>query len=110
MQIPVQTTSNAFVRLQCLHLILCCSYCHTFVGLQVIPYISELLAKVHEQQAQAERITGFQAQFGYVYTNILIDAVLLPNCNKWKTLASLYPCGQLDATSINCQKAPRNEG
>lgn len=33
---------------------------------QVIPYITELLAKVHEQQAQAVRITGFQAQFGYV--------------------------------------------
>lgn len=35
--------------------------------MQVIPYISELLAKVHEQQAQAERIVRFQSQFGYVH-------------------------------------------
>ena len=118
MQIAAQTASNAFVRLRflvrhhlpCSHSISCCSYCFTFFGVQVISYISELLAKVREQQAQAERITGFQAQFGYVYTNIFVDAVLLPNCNKWKTFASLYPCGQLDATAINYRKAPRFEG
>lgn len=50
--------------------------------MQVIPYISELLAKVREQQAQAERIIGFQAQFGYVRAITSINAVLLPICLK----------------------------
>ena len=31
--------------------------------LQVIPYMSELLAKVQEQQAQSTRIVGFQGLF-----------------------------------------------
>ncbi len=35
--------------------------------MQVIPYVAELLAKVHEQQAQAERIVGFQSLFKCVY-------------------------------------------
>lgn len=43
---------------------------------QVIPYITELLAKVHEQQAQAARIAGFQSQFGYVYAILATDAEL----------------------------------
>ncbi len=35
--------------------------------MQVISYVAELLAKVHEQQAQAERIVGFQSLFKCVY-------------------------------------------
>ena len=65
--------------------------------MQVIPYISELLAKVHEQQAQAERIIGFQAHFGCVHAVIAIDAALLPICVKLMTVASFSAPGQLDA-------------
>ncbi len=36
--------------------------------MQVIPYVAELLAKVHEQQAQAERIVGFQSLFKCVHS------------------------------------------
>ena len=39
----------------------------TTAFLQVIPYVAELLTKVHEQQAQAERIVGFQSLFKCVY-------------------------------------------
>lgn len=61
--------------------------------MQVIPYISELLAKVREQQAQAERIIGFQAQFGYVRAIIAVNAVLLPFCVFQMTAASSSPPG-----------------
>lgn len=50
------------------------------VCVQVIPYITELLAKVHEQQVQAARITGFQAQFGYVDAMITTNAEVQPTC------------------------------
>ena len=69
--------------------------------MQVIPYISELLDKVREQQAQAERITGFQAQFGYVYAIIAIEAVPLPYSMKQTTVVLLYAHGTAGCNN-NC--------
>ena len=51
-------------------------YCNELATafMQVIPYVAELLAKVHEQQAQSERIVGFQSLFKCVYYPICMDA------------------------------------
>ncbi|KAL3130872.1 hypothetical protein ABBQ38_000201 [Trebouxia sp. C0009 RCD-2024] len=38
--------------------------------LEVMAFMSELLAKVHEQQAQAERIVKFQSQFGVLESQL----------------------------------------
>jgi hypothetical protein len=69
-------------------------YCNelTTAFVQVIPYVAELLAKVHEQQAQAERIIGFQSLFKCVYYIICMDVP----CSK-SYLSVLHVTMQLPA-------------
>ena len=60
--------------------------------LQVIPYMSELLAKVQEQQAQATRIVGFQGLFKCALTPCIAGLMWLCILSPFASDAKVIVC------------------